>query len=219
METVEIAADLRTETGKGPSRRLRTAGRIPVTFYGPKRTPLSIAVDAKEFKTKIDRLEGSHLIKLRSDSSDLLNRVALVRGTQHDPVSGQVLHVDFYEIDLTQKLTIAVPVHYVGKAVGVAVQGGILQPIRREVDVNCLPSDIPEYIEVDVSGLNIHDAVHVSELEPPSGVEFAYESDFTLVTVLPPTVEEVKVEAAEEGAEVAAAPAEAAAPAPKTEGA
>ena len=217
METVEIAADLRTETGKGPSRRLRRTNKIPVTFYGPKRTPLSISVDAKEFKTKIDRLEGSHLIKLRSDSLELLDRVALVRGTQHDPVSGRVLHVDFYEIDLTQKLTIAVPVHYVGKPVGVAVQGGILQPIRREVDVSCLPSDIPEFVEVDVAGLNIHDAVHISELKPPPGVEFAYESDFTLVTVLPPTVEEVKVEAAAETAE--AAPSSEAAPAPKTEGA
>lgn len=220
MESVNIAAEVRTETGKGPARRLRQQGRIPGTLYGRGRSPLCITVNAHEFGMKVARLEGSHLFKLQSASPDVAERVALIRETQREPVSGQVLHVDFYEIDLTQELVVSVPLHYVGKAVGVAVQGGIMQPIRREVDMRCLPGDIPEFVEVDVTALNIHDAIHVSELKVPERVEVVYDTDFTLVTILPPTVEEVKVE--EAAAEVAAegeAPAEAApAASPKVEG-
>ena len=165
------------------------------------------SVNAKEFNTKFLKLEGSHLIRLKSDSPELRDRVALIRGTQHHPVTGDVLHADFLEIDLTQKLNISVPLHYVGKPVGVALQGGILQPIRREVDVFCLPTDIPEFIEVDVSSLNIHDAIHVDEIKAPEGVEISYDTNYTLVTLLPPTVEEVKVEVAAEAVAGEAVPA------------
>jgi large subunit ribosomal protein L25 len=216
MQTVEIAAGLRSEKGKGANRRLRRAGRVPAILYGPKRPAMSIQVDAKEFGAKVAHLEGSHLIRLQSDLSDLNGCMALVRGTQFHPVSGSVLHADFFEVDLTQKLEIKVPLHFVGKAVGVATQGGILQPIRREVEVVCLPTDIPEFIEVDVSPLGIHDAVHISALKVPDGVELSYDSDDPVVTILPPTVEEVKVEPTAEGA-VAAAPAEGAAEAQKGE--
>src|ERR1700687_1692286 len=94
---------------------------------------------------------------------------------------------------MRQKLRVRVPLHFSGKAAGVAL-GGILQPVQRDVEVECLPSDIPEFLTVDVSALNIHDAVHVSELQAPEGVKVCYDNDATLVTVSPPTIEEVKVE-------------------------
>jgi large subunit ribosomal protein L25 len=100
-----------------------------------------------------------------------------------------------------------VPLHFTGKAAGI-VLGGILQPVQRDVEVECLPADIPEFIDVDVTPLDIHDAIHVSELQAPAGVTIVYESDATLVTVLPPTVEEVKpteAVAVEAGAEAAPA--------------
>ncbi len=206
METIEIAAALRAQTGKGANRRLRVAGKVPATFYGPKRQTLSIEVDAKEFDTKLTKVEGSHLIRMKSDAPELEGCVALLRETQSEPVSGRPVHADFLEIDLTKKLEVRVPLHYVGKAIGVALQGGILQPIQRELEVVCLPTDIPEFVEVDVSGLNIHDVLHVSDLKLPAGVEGASEADLALVTVMPPTVEEVKVEAAE-GVVAEAAPA------------
>ncbi len=212
METIEIAAELRQATGKHASRNLRRNGRLPGTFYGPKRSAVSIEVDAKEFTSKVANIEGSHLIRLRSGAQDVGDRVALIRDLQYHPVTGAVVHADFYEVDMTQKLNIKVPLHFVGKPVGVTQQGGILQPIQREVEVLCLPTDIPPFIEVDVSSLGIHDAIHIADLSVPEGVELRFDTNLTLVTVLPPTVEEVKVEAA--AAEV---PVEGAAPA--TEGA
>ena len=211
METVELTAEPRTRAGKGPTRQMRREGKVPAIFYGPKRGVSMIVVDAKEFSQKVSRLEGSHLIRLRSDAEEISNRVALIKETQYHPVSGAVLHADFYEVDMTEKLRLRVPLHFTGKAIGITL-GGILQPIQRDVEVECLPGDIPEFIGADVSELNIHDAIHISQLQAPAGVRICYDVDTTLVTVLPPTVEEVKVEeAAAEGA-VEGAPAEVAKP-------
>jgi large subunit ribosomal protein L25 len=200
METVELSAELRSRTGKGPARQMRQQGTLPAIFYGPKRQTTMIAIDAREFLEKISSLEGSHLIRLRSDAEEIGNKVALVKEAQYHPVTGAVLHADFYEVDMTEKLSLRVPLHFAGKAAGVAL-GGILQPVQRDVEVECLPGDIPEFISVDVSGLNIHDAVHISQLSAPAGVRICFDTDATLVTVLPPTVEEVKVEEAAAAAE------------------
>ena len=207
METVELEADVRTTDGKGPALRMRRDGKVPAIFYGPKRTPTLITIDAKQFLQRISALEGSHLIRFNSPASEVANKVALVKEAQYHPVTGAVLHADFYEVDMTAKLRLRVPLHFTGKAAGVAL-GGILQPVQRDVEVECLPADIPEFINVDVSALNIHDAVHISQLQPPAGVSVLYDSDATLVTVQPPTVEEVKTgEAAATEAAGEAAPA------------
>jgi large subunit ribosomal protein L25 len=211
METVELEVQIRSNGGKSAARQLRRIGKMPAIFYGPKRRPTPIAVDAKAFSQKMSAVGSSHLIRLRSSAEDITNRVALVKEAQYHPVTGAMLHADFYEVDMAEKLHLRVPLHFSGKAVGAAL-GGILQPVQREVEVECLPGDIPEFINVDVSSLNIHDAVHVSELQAPEGVRICYERDTTLVTVLPPTVEEVKVEEAAVAAE--GAPAEGA-PAPE----
>jgi large subunit ribosomal protein L25 len=191
METVELEANLRTSGGKGSSRRLRRDGKVPAIFYGPKRTATPITIEAKPFLQKVSALEGSHLIRFNSSADDVANKVALVKEAQYHPVTGAVLHADFYEVDMATKLRLRVPLHFTGKAVGVAL-GGILQPVQRDVEVECLPADIPEFINIDVSALNIHDAVHISEVQAPAGVSVLYDADATLVTVLPPTVEEVK---------------------------
>ncbi len=191
METVELAADIRTTGGKGPARRLRRDGKVPAIFYGPKRTATLITINGKQFLQKVAALEGSHLIRFSSPADEVANKVALVKEAQYHPVTGAVLHADFYEVDMAAKLRLRVPLHFTGKAAGVAL-GGILQPVQRDVEVECLPADIPEFINVDVSGLNIHDAVHVSQLQAPAGVSVLYDADATLVTVLPPTVEEAK---------------------------
>jgi large subunit ribosomal protein L25 len=208
METVELEVQPRSNGGKSAARQMRRCGRVPAVLYGPKRRPTPISVDAKEFLHKVSTIEGSHLIHMRSSAEDVANRVALVKETQYHPVTGAVLHADFYEVDMAAKLRLRVPLHFTGKAAGVAL-GGILQPVQRDVEVECLPGDIPEFIGVDVTTLDIHDAIHVSELQAPEGVRICYDTDATLVTVLPPTVEEVKVEEAPVAAE--GAPAEGAA--------
>ena len=221
METVQIQAEPRAMGGKGRARQLRRQGKLPAVFYGPKRRPIMIAIDEKEFSQKIATLEGSHLIELRCEATDLSGGICLVKEAQRHPVTGAILHADFYEVDMAKKLRVRVPLHFVGKATGVAL-GGILQPIQRDVEVECLPADIPEFLPVDVSGLDIHDAIHVSGLRVPAGVTVCYETDTAVVTVLPPTVEEVKVEeaAAPEAAVAEGAPApEAVKPEPEKKGA
>lgn len=218
MDNVEISVARRTGDGKGTARRLRRAGSVPAVLYGPKRTTTSVAVPSAEFEKKVAHLEGSHLIRLLSAGDTELNdRMVLVREIQRHPVTGLALHADFYEVDLTERLAVSVPLRFVGKAEGV-VTGGILQPVLREVEVECLPTEIPEFIEVDVTHLGIHDAVHARELKLPEGVEYKGDPGLTLVTVLPPTVEEKKPEVAPvEGAPVEGAPAEGAAAAPAAE--
>jgi large subunit ribosomal protein L25 len=207
METVEITIERRAGSGKGAARTLRGMGRVPAVVYGPKRNATSVSVDGIEFERRVGHLEGSHLIRLVSSGgadAELHERMVLLREMQRHPVTGQVLHADFYEVDLTERLTVSVPLHFTGKAVGV-VTGGILQPVMREIEVECLPTEIPEFIEVDVTPLGIHEAIHLGDLRLPEGVQLVGETTQTVVTVLPPTVEAKPAEAAEVAPEAPAA--------------
>lgn len=214
MEIVSVTVEKRTESGKGPARRMRAGGKIPGVFYGPnQKDAITLQFDEKEFAKKIAVLESSALIQFDSPTPELKSRMVLLREVQNHPVSGAVLHADFYEVDLKKKLEVTVALHFTGKPVGVEA-GGILQPIVREVTVECLPTEIPAFIEVDVSALGIHDSIHVADLKLPEGIDSVYDTNFTVVTVSPPTVEEVKVEAPPEGVVEGAVPvAEGAAPA------
>lgn len=221
METVEIQIETREVSSKRSVGRLRRDGKMPGIFYGPKGGPVPLVVDKKQFLTQVADLEGSHLIRMKSASPLLADKVALVKEMQFHPVTGEILHADFYEVDLGKKVRVKVPLHFVGKAEGV-VRGGILQPIVREVEVECLPMEIPEYLNVEVSALDIGDSLHIKDLPVPEGVAVIYEDNFTLVTVVPPSVEEAPAPAeapvvAAEGAEApAAAPEETKEEAPKS---
>ena len=210
METVDIPIEIRNGTGTSESRRLRREGKFPGIFYGPKAEPVPLQVNGKELLKGISDLSGSHLIRIKSSSSLLDNKVALIKQVQYHAVTGMVIHLDLYEVDLMEKLTVKIPLHFEGKAMGV-VQGGILQPIVREIEVECLPQNIPSHINVDVTALDIGDTIHVSSLSLPEEVTSAYDSDFTVVTVVAPSVEEVaKVEEAPAEAATAAGEASAA---------
>jgi large subunit ribosomal protein L25 len=206
LETLEVKADPRTVGSKNAARRLRREGKIPAVLYGPKTPPVPLQVDKKDFSTRVATLEGSHLVRLKSADPALAEKVALVKDFQFHPLSGDVIHTDLYEVDLAARITVRVPLRFTGKAAGV-VRGGILQPIVREIEVECLPLDIPNAFNVDVSALDIGDSVHVEEIPMPEGVSAVYESNFAVVTVVTPSVEEAPAAAAEGEA----APAEAAA--------
>jgi large subunit ribosomal protein L25 len=210
LETLEISVDARDKRNKRDAKRLLRNGKIPGILYGPKMKPVALQFNQREFSSRIAGLEGSHLVRLKSTATNLADKVALVKDMQYHPISGSVIHADLYEVDLTAKIAVHVPLHFVGKASGV-VRGGILQPIIREIEVECLPMDIPEYFNVDVSALDIGDSVHIEDLSMPEGVAAIYESNLALVTVVPPTVEEAPtpVAAPIEGAEAAPAAAEA----------
>jgi large subunit ribosomal protein L25 len=189
LETLEIQVEMREVGSKRQARRIRRDGKIPGVLYGPKTAPVPLELNKKEFSNRVAGLEGSHLVRLKSGSTALADKVALVKEMQYHPITGEVVHTDLYEVDLTARIQVRVPLHFVGKAAGV-VRGGILQPIVREIEVECLPLDIPEFFNVEVSALDIGDSVHVEELSIPEGVTVVSEPNLALVAVVPPTVEE-----------------------------
>ncbi len=217
METVELTAEIRETRPKSRLSRLRREGHIPAVLYGPKTKATAMAISGVELRSRVSGSARQRLMRLKSSSSELNDRHVIVKDIQRAPVSGNFVHADFYEVDLTRPLRVSVPLRFVGKAHGVA-EGGILQPLVREVEVECLPLEIPDAIEVDVSALDIHDVIHISAMTFPGNLKPIYDTDYPVVTVLPPTVAEAPVAAAAEvapvegaeGAEGAAAPAAAA---------
>ncbi|MBI1995111.1 MAG: 50S ribosomal protein L25 [Deltaproteobacteria bacterium] len=206
METLEIQVEVRDPGSKQKARRLRRSGKIPGVLYGPKTQTIALELNKKEFSSRVAGLEGSHLVRLKSDATSLVDKVALVKEMQFHPITGEVVHADLYEVDLTAKIRVQVPLHFVGKAVGV-VRGGILQPIVREIEVECLPLDIPDFFNVEVSDLDIGDSAHIEDLTMPEGIKAIYESNLALVAVVPPTVEEAPTPTAAPVEAVAVAPA------------
>ena len=191
-------------------RRLRKAGSLPGVLYGAGAESVCVKVDAHEFAKSGLASHGAHLIKLRSVEAALDQGLALIQDIQGHPVSGKPIHVDFLRVDANKPVTTSVALAFVGKAKGL-IDGGILQPARREIEVRALPVNLPEQIEVDVTSLGIHDALHVADLALPEGVEAVYQDNFTIVSVLSPTVEVAPEAPAGEAA--VAAPAAGGAPA------
>jgi large subunit ribosomal protein L25 len=211
METIKLEVEPREGKGKAIAGRLRRDGKVPAVFYGPGKTNASICVNAREFRQKVDGLEGSHLIQFLSALPELKDKLALLREVQRHPVNSFPLHIDFYEVDERKPLQTNVPLHFIGKAEGVTA-GGILQPMVREITVECLPREIPEFIEVDVSHLAIHQSIHIEELTLPAGVRAIFDSNITLVMIVAPVAAPTEEKPAEgEGgvaAPAAAAPTE-----------
>jgi len=182
MQTINLTTRLRSESGKGAARRLRREGLVPGVFYGPNRAPKPISFAAKEFHDSISGHEGASIVQLRSESGELQGRFALLKETQNDALTGRVLHADLYEIDMQHTIRVPVALHFVGKPAG-AIRGGVLQPICREVEVECMPTDIPEFIEVDVSSLDLQESLHVSQLVLAPGLSVPFDDDFAIVTI------------------------------------
>jgi len=186
------------------AHRLRKVGALPGVLYGAGADSVRVQVDAHEFGKSGLASHGAHLIRLRSAEASLDQGLALIQEIQGHPVSGKPIHVDFLRVDANKPVTTSIALAFVGKAKGL-IDGGILQPVRRELDVRALPANLPEQIEIDVTALGVHDAIHVADVVLPAGVEAVYQDNFTIVSVLPPTVE-VAPEAPV-GEAVAAAPA------------
>ncbi|MGH7501285.1 MAG: 50S ribosomal protein L25/general stress protein Ctc [Longimicrobiales bacterium] len=190
-----LAARPRSETGKGANRQMRMSGRIPAVVYGHGEETRKLSVDAHELERLFSRIHVENtLITLEVDGAGGPVK-ALVREIQTNSVRNQVLHVDFYLIHAGEKLTVQIPIKLVGAAPGVKA-GGVMQHALDELEVSCLPDAIPERIEVDISGLEIGDSIHVRELVVPEGVEVETDEDRTVCSVVPPAVlvEEVPAE-------------------------
>jgi large subunit ribosomal protein L25 len=225
-----LSVEVREHTGKGMGRRLRAGGRIPAILYGRGRESVPISLDPRLLEKLLATSDAgmNTLIDLAvAGRSDLAGRVVLVKELQRHPVRGSLLHADFYEVDLTKTIEVSVPIHVVGTAAGVALDGGILDQALRELEIECLPRAIPDQIDVDVSALMIGQSIHVRELALPEGVKLLSDPDLSVVSVVAPAAEivpevaaaevvpEVEGEAPAEGAEGAAPATKAAAPTTK----
>jgi large subunit ribosomal protein L25 len=187
MKEIVLKARHREKGGKEYAKKLRKSGFIPAVLYGPETPVVSLEIEAKSFQALLRGGLGENMIvNLLLDEKEDGRRKVLIREIQRDPVKEDVLHVDFHQISLTKKLTIEVPIHLVGTPEGVS-DGGILQHVLRELEVECLPTAIPEKIEVDVSSLKIGDSFHVADLKVEN-VEILNDPKSSIVTVVPPTV-------------------------------
>jgi large subunit ribosomal protein L25 len=172
---------------------------MPAVLYGRNTDPVLLSVNVKDLEQILKKGNiGSIILNLVIQNGKKFTKPAMIKELQSHPVSGNFLHVDFYEIDMQRKINVMIPIVVKGKAKGVE-EGGILQLVRREIEVLCLPGDIPQAIELDITDLDIGDAIHVEDIELGASVEIPAETNFTVVTVVSPKMEAVEaVEEAEE---------------------
>lgn len=218
MERTKLAAETREIGKRAVLQQLRKVGRIPAILYGRGFDPLALSVNAKEL-TQVVRAGGINALIDLNLANDKKQEplVVLIKEMQTEVVTHQILHLDLLKVDMKEKVTVTVPVRLIGKAVGVT-KGGLIDQPRREVEVKCLPTNIPEFFEVDITPLDIGDNIHVKDLKLPKGVEVSQETNFTIISIVAPRKEEPAPEAAAAAAAPEGAPAAAeGAPAPAAE--
>jgi large subunit ribosomal protein L25 len=205
MEQVELSAEVREQLGKGPVRRLKREGLIPSVLYGPKTRPIPLTLNYKEIQNILSKAAGTNvLISLRIGQGDQVDvKTVMIKEYQLDSLRSTLIHADLYEVSMDKKITVMVPINIEGKAPGIE-QGGSLSQINREVEIECLPSDIPDKIDVDISNLDMGDSVHVSDLVIKEGMEILTDKKTALVTIVAPMAEEVEVKEEELEEEVEA---------------
>src|SRR5678815_1267096 len=203
---IVVSAQSRSSRGKNEARRLRAKGMIPAVVYGGKSDAVAVTVDPKTL-LRVLRSEAGRNTILSLDLGDGGKTSAILKSWQVDPIDEKFIHADFYRIAMDVALKVKVPIHTVGEARGVKVDAGILEIIMREVEVECLPGDIPERIDVDVSDLGIHGAVRVSDLKISDKVKILDEADQIVVHVVSVKEEAAPAAAATPAEGEAAAPA------------
>lgn len=211
MEIFDLKTTQRNTFGKGSARALRRQGLIPAVLYGPKRDSVPLTISPLDLEI-IYKDSGTEqvILNLKIENGGTQNAKAVVKELQVSPVTGQYLHIDFYEISLNEEIEVNVLVEVTGKSKGVE-RGGFLQVVRHELEVSCLPTDMPEKIEIDVTDLDIGDSIHIGDIKLGDKVRLLADTGLTVVTVVPPTVEaeEVPEEELEEVEETPAEEAEA----------
>jgi large subunit ribosomal protein L25 len=222
MDQPVLAAQVRKSKGKGAARRLRRDNKVPAIFYGPKTEPVMLAVDYPELSGILKHSSGDNVIidlQFQSDQGAETRKVML-KELLLDPIKDTCLHADFYEISMDKEITVNIPIRLINTPEGVAL-GGVLQHIRRELTISCLPSNLVDFFELDVESLQIGDSLHIRDIEIPEGITSLDEDHLTVAIVAAPTVQEEEEEGVEgvEGVEGEEGAPEEGTAAPETESA
>ncbi|MBA2271500.1 MAG: 50S ribosomal protein L25 [Chthoniobacterales bacterium] len=192
---VKLAAERRTALGRSSVKKIKAAGAVPAVIYGAKDKPEALQVSRRDINAILSHASGENILVELEIAGDA-NRLALVQEVQHSPVGGAVLHIDFHAVSMDEMIEADVPLEPIGTANGVKNFGGLLEQSLRSLAIECLPRDLPDVISVDVSTLNIGDAIHVRELPLPAGVTTRVPADLTAFSVMAPTVEDETLAAA-----------------------
>ena len=208
----ELVAEFRETQGKGASRRLRHEGKVPAILYGGHADARTLTLNHQKLLIMLDNERFySTILNLKVGDQ---SQAAILKDVQRHPFKNAIVHVDFQRVDEKEKIRISIPLHFTGAAIspGVKSQGGIVSHMRNDVEVSCLPKDLPEFIEVDISGLSINESIHLSQLKIPDGVTLVElaKDDAAVVAIHSPRAEEPEPTAA---AAAGAPAAEGAAPA------
>jgi len=194
LDVFDLKATRREKTGKGQARELRRQGLVPAVLYGPKIDAVPLTISVKDLQNIYKASGSEHMVlSLIINNGGTQRKTAMIKELQTAPATSDYLHVDFYEVALDQAIQVNVPVEVVGTSKGVE-RGGYLQVVRHDLEVSCLPTDVPSSITVDISDLDIGDSIHVDEITVGDEVTLLYETNFTVITVVAPTAEEEEPE-------------------------
>jgi large subunit ribosomal protein L25 len=194
LDVFDLKATRREKTGKGQARELRRQGLVPAVLYGPKIDAVPLTISVKDLQNIYKASGSEHMVlSLIINNGGTQRKTAMIKELQTAPATSDYLHVDFYEVALDQAIQVNVPVEVVGTSKGVE-RGGYLQVVRHNLEVSCLPTDVPSSITVDISDLDIGDSIHVDKITVGDEVTLLYETNFTVITVVAPMAEEEEAE-------------------------
>jgi large subunit ribosomal protein L25 len=197
---VKLSARPRQEAGRNAVRKMRFRGAIPAVIYGANEAATNLELERKDIENLLSRAVSENILvdlEIR-DGGKTINRVSLIQEVQHHPVRGEIIHVDFHAVSMTEEIDAEVVLEPAGEPIGVKTYGGLLQQSMRSLPIRCLPQNLPEMIIVDVSGLNVDESLHVRDLKLPPGVTAVPDEDLTVFLVSEPTVAEEPTAAIEE---------------------
>jgi len=204
MAQVELNVDIREKSGKGVARKLRAAGKLPAVVYGKGFESTTIVVDPKELEIAVSGEAGLNTLITLKGVAALDGKVVILKAASVHPIRRHMISADLYAINLKEKSTFMVPINIIGTAVGQA-EGGSLQLVRNDLEVLCLPTEVPQAIDIEVTALEIGDTIHIEEVTAPDGIELVHDVNFTVITlsIIKEEVEEVDEDELEavEGAE------------------
>ncbi len=195
-QQAKLTVQTRTQVGRNAIKKVRKEGLIPGVIYGVGQEPINLEVNRRQLSTVLAHSSSENiLLELEIvDGDNKRSSLAMIQEVQHHPIQRQILHVDFHAVSATEKITAEVPIETIGEPIGVKTNGGLLEHNLRDLEVECLPGDLPDRIEVDVTSLDINQSIHVKDLKLPPGVEAVTDGDLTVVAVSAARVEEEPTE-------------------------